>query len=424
MKVPALSLATLKIDIAFYDDNEKQKLLAYPTAATMQALVSQPVEIPRAEFLTYYLFHHIKVGKPGYRDYDTVARKVHLWLSAIGECIDYDGDSVRTPQGASRQLIEVSEHVGEAIGLSVMNRIHGLTEADWAPIPEQRGRSAKPSFDFQVASDGKHFVQVETKGSSVPNNRVLSDAVKAQKRKIDKKKEKLAELAKNGKDPYPAAFRYGTITVVDHRKDGNVRCLLTDPPPDQFAENPANFRLISRLENLRDWVSFIGPRSPFAAALASRVAALKKLKSPFDLDDVPLERGTGESFEIEPYGFPGGKHSSFMSSKSRVVDDPSGGVVIQLSDDALFFFGIREELLVKASKQSLEELFHYEARVRTERKVVECKFSRGRFERLTLPASIEEDAEELGGYMQFELSGDLHYSREGLVFGILPLPEE
>lgn len=39
----------------------------------MQTLVAQPLEILKAEFLTYYLFHRIKLGTEGYRDYESVA---------------------------------------------------------------------------------------------------------------------------------------------------------------------------------------------------------------------------------------------------------------------------------------------------------------------------------------------------------------
>lgn len=188
MNAPALALDTIQVDVAFYDAAEKAKLMAYPTASVMEELVTKPLEIPKAEFLTYYLFHRIKLGTEDYRNYSSVAKKVHRWLGAIGECIDYENGSVRTPRGATRQLNEVSEHVGEAIGLSVMNRIHGLTEADWTTIPEEQGRNARPSFDFQIASDGIQFVQVETKGSSVTDNHVLSDAVKAQKQESTQRK--------------------------------------------------------------------------------------------------------------------------------------------------------------------------------------------------------------------------------------------
>lgn len=416
------SFDMIKVIVDFYNDAEKAKLLAYPTASIMQALVAKPLEIPKAEFLTYYLFHHIKLGKEGYRDYNSVAQKVHLWLGAIGECIDYEDGSVRTPRGATQQLTEVSEHVGEAIGLSVMNRIHGLTEADWAPIPEQRGRNAKPSFDFQIASDGKRFVQLETKGSSVADNRVLSDAVKAQNRKIDEKKAKLAALAKVGKDPNPAGLRYGTIAVLDARKDGIVRCLLTDPPPLQSDEDPVRFRLLNRMRCLRDWISFLSPRSALAAALATRVTDLEALNDPFELDGVPLVHGRSEPFDIMPFGSGNRRHSTFMASKSRVTDGPAGGVVIQLSDRALFFFGIMEKLLVMATSQNFGELTQYKAEVGTVRKTVECTVSSGRFISLDLPPSIANLATKSGGYYHFQLNGNLNYSSEGMVFGILPLP--
>jgi hypothetical protein len=390
----------------------------------MQRLVTKPIEIPKAEFLTYYLFHRIKLGTPGYQDYQTVANRLHMWLSAIGECIDYQGDSVRTPEGAVRQLGEVSEHVGEAIGLAVMNRIHGLTEADWRPIPEQRGRGAAPSFDFQLASDGESFVQVETKGSSVDDNRVLSDAVRAQKRKIDEKKQKLAALAKIGNDPHPASLRYGTITAVDARKDGNLRCWLTDPPPSQVDDTPQRFKLLNRVRHLRDWITFISPRSPLAAALATRVADLEAMADPFELDGVPLRRGNDEPFAFEAFNFATRRHSTFLASKSRVTDDPAGGVVVQLSDRELLFLGIREQILILASEQQFDGIIRYKAEVGSLTKTIECTFSTGRFRGLRLPPAVRQSATQTGGYFHFRLRGTLHYSAEGLVFGILPLPPQ
>jgi hypothetical protein len=423
MSATPFAMDSIKVEVRFYDDAEKAKLLTYPTAGVMQALVAKPLEIPKAEFLTYYLFHRIKLGTEGYRDYDSVAQKVHLWLGAIGECVDYENGSVRTPDGAKAQLTEVSERVGEAIGLSVISRVHGLTESDWAPIPEERGRGARPSFDFEIASDGGQFVQVETKGSSVVDNRVLSDAVKEQKRRIDKKKVKLDGLAKKGEDPNPAGLRYGTIAVIDARKEGYVRCLLTDPPPDEVDEDPARFRLLNRMRRLRDWICFLSPRSALTAALATRVGDLEAMNDPFELDGVPLLRGTGESFDIMPYSILNLRHSNFMASKSRVMDGPAGGVVIQLSERELFFFGIRENLLVMAANQEFGDITDYKAEVDSIIKTVDCTFSAGRYPSLELPPSVANSARKKGGYVHFSLSGKLNYSPEGLVFGILPLPE-
>lgn len=424
MNIAALAHETIQVDVQYYDAAERQKLLRYPTRDVMEELVKKPLEVPKAEFLTYYLFHRIKLGTPGYQDYDTVSRRLRRWLGAIGECIDYEGNTIRTPEGAERQLTEVSEHVGEAVGLAVMNRIHGLTEADWRPVPEHRGRRAPPSFDFQIASDGEHFVQIETKGSSVEDNRLLSEAVRAQKRKIDEKKAKLAALGKQGQDPHPASLRYGTITVVDGRKDGSVRCLLTDPPPTEADDTPQRFKLLNRVRHLRDWISFISPRSPLAAALATRLADLEAMANPFELGGVPLRRGNGEPFQFEPFSPGTRRHSTFMASKSRVTDGPAGGVVVQLSDRELLFLGIQEQLLTLATAQEFEEIARYKAEVSSINKTVECTFSAGRFRGLRLPPSVSQSAAQIGGYFHFPLRGTLRYSPEGLVFGILPLPEQ
>jgi hypothetical protein len=42
---------TVKVAVEFYDDTEKQKLLKYPTGATMDSLVATGLEIPTEEFL-------------------------------------------------------------------------------------------------------------------------------------------------------------------------------------------------------------------------------------------------------------------------------------------------------------------------------------------------------------------------------------
>jgi len=423
MPVSALPQTTVRLDVAFYDEAERQKLLRqYPAAgAAMQRLVEQGVEMPTAEFLTYYLFHRKRLGTPGYRDYATIGHKLDVALAALDECLDFNGRSVCTPAGVRHQLNEVSEHVGEAVGLAVASRIHDLTEADWSPIAEQRGRGAAPSFDFQIASDGQAFIQVETKGSSVTNNRVADATIAEQKRKITEKKEKLAVLAKQGKDPNPAGIRYGTVTAVDPRRDGNIKCWLVDPPPDRIEDTPKRFRLLQRMRFLRNWIAFVSPRSQLASALSTRLGDLESLRDPFELDSVPLRRGTGEPFEFVPFGARG-RHSTFLANKSRITDGPAGGVVLQLSPHALFLVGFREDLLVIASKQSFEQVANFRTEAGSLAKIVECVFSHSRFDKLQLPTSIRSQATQFGGHVGFRLQGQMHYSSSGLVFGILPLP--
>ncbi len=420
MAVIELPQELVRVDVSFYNEREREKLLRYPTASVIEKITASPVDIPIAEFLTYYLFHRKRVGTSGYGSYRSIGQRLHVALSSLDGVIKFNGLSIQTPEDALRQLPEISEHIGEAAGLSVIARIHDVTEADWAPIATQGGPRASRSFDFQMASDGHRFVQVENKGSSVPDNRILGDAVRKQYAKIVEKKAKLQERAATGTDPNPASVRYGTITVMGSRVDGNLRCLLTDPPPAPRDEPPRRFRLIQRMRFIRDWVSFISPRSQLAAALSTRVAALEMLADPFELSGVPLKKGNDTPFVINPYSFLG-SHSGFLANKSRVTDGPAGGEIVQLSDDALFLLGIREDLVAYTVSQENDAILAYKNVAATIDKTVECTVSDARLRSLRLPESTLERVRVSGRYRHFRLDGRLHYSPFGLVFGVLPL---
>ena len=331
MQESSQDLKDIEVNVDFYDESEKAKLMQYPTATTMDKLVPGRLRIPTAEFLTYYFFHNIKLGIEGYRDFDSVSKRVYLHLNSIRQYFNFEDGSIRN-RGTNGQEKGVTEHIGEAIGLSVINRFHGMTKADWKPIYEGKIKT----FDYQLASDGKNFVQLEAKGSSGNNNRLKTSAVSKQKRRIADKKSSLNLISKFGKDPHPASIRYGTITVIDNRSDSIVRCLITDPPSKAIEEDPKSFRLIARMSFLHNWISFISPRSAIATALATRIADLEALKNPYELDGIPLMRANREPFDYSKFG--GYRKTSFMASKSHVPDGPAGGIVVQISNDELFFW--------------------------------------------------------------------------------------
>jgi hypothetical protein len=418
MATIALPQETIRVEVGFFSEEDRNALLKYPTADTLKKLTAEPIKISTAEFLVYYLFHRQRLGTLGYRNYSTVGTKLGIALSALADCVEFTEHSIATAEGVVHQLNEVTEHVGEAIGLSVMNRIHDVTEADWQIIPSRGGRGAKASFDFQLASDNHNLIEVENKGSSVSDNRTPDENVKAQKRKIAAKKEKLNAVDHDGASEPSKSLRYGTITVLDPRRDGYVRCWLTDPPAD-VAQNPSRFRLIQRMRFLRDWISFISPRSHLAVALATRVAALEVLENPFELDRVPLLRGNAERFELIPFDrF--GEHSRFLAGKSKIIDGPGGGEIVRVSDRALFLLGIREELLVIAAEQDFQRLLAYKAPTGSEDEVVECSLSRSRARTIDLPSYLDEGQKRLQT-VRFRARGSIQYSPAGLVFGVIPM---
>lgn len=412
----------IEVEVQFYDSAEKQVFESFPAADSVRRIVPGIVRVPTPEFLSYFLFHRKRVGSPAYRSYAAMGQKLEVALALMDGCLVFGERSIRTAPGVDRQLIEISEHVGEAVGLSVANRIHDFTEADWSPIEQEWGRRANPTFDFELASDEKYLIQVETKGTSDTDNRTLSTRVKAHKRNITTKKQKLSSTGDAAGQASGAAIRYGTITALDARPDSRIVCRLVDPPAQPGEFSARKVKLLKRLHFIHRWISFVSPRTELASALATRLFDLVGVTNPFELDSLPLRRASGEPFEQFPYDASG--HSTFATNKSKVTDGPAAGVVVQLSKKALFFAGIREDFWQMAALQNFTEILAYRAEVGSIDKTVECVISRGRFDGFALPPSIANEVEERGSYIVFRLPGRLHYSPSGLVFGLLALPDK
>ena len=101
-------------------------------------------------------------------------------------------------------------------------------------------------------------------------------------------------------------------------------------------------------------------------------------------------------------------------------DGPAGGVVISLESGDLFFLGIRESLLDDMARQSLKKIATYQTGRGSEQKSVECNFSEGSFRKLRIPLELKSRARQYGSYFYFRVSGWVHYSDSGVVFGVLP----
>src|SRR5437763_677695 len=138
--------AHVDVKVEFYDSTEMGKLLNYPSADALKEAVANGVSIPSEELLAYYLFHRKRPGKAGWRNYDEIAHEIERALSDLSEWIDFNGKSISTPMDVGHQDRGITEHLGEAIGLSFVNHVHRLTDADWDRIPEQPGPRGVPTF--------------------------------------------------------------------------------------------------------------------------------------------------------------------------------------------------------------------------------------------------------------------------------------
>ena len=426
MSIDKISQSEILVRVDYYDAQEKAKLLGYPAEAVkaIESLVKSEVAVPTSEFLTYFLFHRMARGLPGYESVESIQKDLTRAVFYIDRCIEFDGRSIRLPSASAEPPNDIIEHVGEAIGLAVASRIHGLTEADWIRLAVKKHPANSrlvPSFDYQ-ASDSRRFVQadtliqVETKGSAVENNNVRSPNVSMHKAGIHSKKDKLNNLPTGEVDPYPAAVRYGTVTALDGGRNDLVRCWLVDPDPEEGDWDPRRFKLMARLRFLSQWMSIVSPRSQLASALATRVNDMQMLSNPFELSGIPLLRGNGEPFSY-PMTSPFSFHSTFFANKTRVSDGPAGGIALPVGKDTLAFLGIRQDLLELAIMQDFDRISAYNAEGGTLEKVVEIVFPSKKFKAMRLPQTIVNSATQSGGYTRFTLNGNTQYNRSGLVFG-------
>ena len=180
------------LEVDFFDDQERERLLRYPTANQIREIVETGLSVKRAQFLTYYMFHKRRPGKEGFRDYTQLGSKIgHAAADLDGWVAPREG-SIGTVSDVETQDRAITERIGEAASLCVAGEIHNIHDADWDRLPEHRGRSGFPTFDFQhneaFASDGNHIIQIEAKGTSVEDTRILAPSMRTHKSKIDAKK--------------------------------------------------------------------------------------------------------------------------------------------------------------------------------------------------------------------------------------------
>ncbi len=401
----------LKVD--FFDEEERKKLLQYPTASRLNETVSSGANIPMAQFLTYYLFHQKRSAKVGYRNYREISEKISRAINDLEDWVDYQDGSLNSSLDAHPQIPKITENIGEAAALSVMGRVHDVHDADWNRIPEKRGRSGVATFDYEdifSSSDGERIVQVEAKGTAVENSAELSPNVKAQKRKLDEKKSKITSLEKEGKYPVRADLRYGVVCSLGRR--GPLHCRLTDPPIDVEWE-PRRYRLLKRLEFMFDWVSFLIPRSHLAASFATRLVALQELTDPFLLSNVPLLRGDREKYEFDPFG----RTESFLNHLCRVTDGPAVGTMVRLLDGRFFFLGVQKQVFEMAASQAFNTIMNYRHTAGSIRKTIRCNLSRSRAKEMGVTQLHSGSPSSTS--VTFEAEGVLHYSQSYMVFGIV-----
>ena len=402
---------SISVGVGYYNKEHREALQGYPTAEKIQEVVEKGIVVPVPEFLTYFLFHKIR-SVPSLRSgYAAVREAISHSYGMLSDFVNLESGFLHLSDEALMLPEFVTEYIGESVALSVVNRVHGLTEADWVPIPKP---TEGKFFDYELASNGAQNIQVEAKGSVVEDVALKSNSISNQRLSIERKKG-------GTEDGLRGSLRYGAITAIPSGPQA-LKCWLLDPPPEDDRREPRDLRIIARLRFLRWIIWLVSPRSHLATALANRVRDVETLQQPYELSGIPLASADGSPLEISYNIVRSRAFATFFGSRSRVVDGPAGGVVVPLPKrDGLMFIGFREDLLELAAGQNFNEISTYSAPVAAIRKRVLCTVSAREFDTFRISADGLTRFRKSGGYVYFELEGALAYSQEGLVFGVLPV---
>lgn len=402
----------IEIDLKYYNKRHYDLLKHYPSFKAINDLIVNGCKISKSEFLTYYLFYKKRPNLSGYDTYESISRKIMLATLDLEGFVSFDNHSINATKEATPFNNSISEKIGEAIGLSVINKIHGLTAADWGKIPEQ---NKYKTLDYELASDKHNIIQVETKGSCNDNNEYKCPSVSQHKKSIEDKKEQNrinVKVAKNGlKNP----IMYGTIASFD-RRSSIARCWILDPDPIQYNRNPLEIKLINRLRYITAWVNYVSPRSSLSLALINRTHIIALSRNPFEFDNTPILNLHHEPFTKYNLGGDIDKES-FFTGKSYVINTDYTGVVRSFKNNNLIFVGIAEDLAALAAQQKYENILNFHLEAQATNVEILCSIPEWDYDSLHQNIKNTTTTKAIGNKIQFRLPFYLHRDQSGLAIG-------
>ena len=306
----------IRFNIDYYNNEHRDILMKHKCADRIKNLVDFGLSEKEKEFQVNAMFTE-QDGRPGFRNYSELK---HLMPSRIQLLEDY----IDTSNGTVRSLVpgqknRVTEIVGVATALSVMNQVFNLHRADWERIPET---SKRKTMDFQLASDGNDFILVEAKGTVFETGNLHRDADLEQHIK-DKKRAHLAENTN-------LTSLFGVITGIPCQLGKMAQCLLLDPLFENIEMDPAKYRLLARLYFYSRILRVIS-RGQLVRALLNRIEVLKRSSKYTEFDGLPLV----DIYE-EPIVPPPENTSSIWNK--TVVKDKIVGQMFPISKADFFLF--------------------------------------------------------------------------------------
>jgi hypothetical protein len=314
------------------------------------------MKITKSEFLAYWLFEDKDPTHPLARDFETLARDAAKAIPALSFHFESKGSQIRARymEPGTERPGDIPTRLGVSVGLSVVNKILGITRADWNKIKKTyttKGKE-KPRFDYDLAGTPAGFVAVENKGGIVFDN-TRKTGVSARKTEIVSGKKALRPF-------YGSVPLIGAIGVADSREDSRLKCWLLDPPmvpPDDL--NPEVFQITSRLRYHRSLMKMVFPKwESLDHSIAERIESILSENQWKHFEKLALKRPNGARFQL--------KWNEVRKVQANSGDKLWVGVIGKLSPTYLLYIAMEHHWANAVVEQDLSSLLTMQSPSRTE----------------------------------------------------------
>lgn len=425
----------MKVRVDYYNKKEEELLQKYNNSEEIESIAGSEIDISKDELLSGMMFTE-QLDKEGFRTYQDLRIKHQKRLGDIDDYIDMSDGTIKAKSTSEHlNAAGITERIGVAAGLSTINRIHGLSEADWSrTLPEYDNGVRKRDIDYNIdlAASEKGFVQseckgeinnidrvhAENKGSVVEDNKYKTSSVSNHYRSIKEKKSDIREKARNKGNDIENELMYGTITVIDSKHTAQV--WLVDPPAFQVNWDPLKYKLISRLSYYLTAFKEISVHNKIVQALEKRIQVLIEVDDIQNFNRKRLD-GIANNYRSRV------KRDYFLSIENDLV--LGTWFLIKPKDSwELFVHGFTNEIITLVINQDFDKILSYQFnRAEFQDNVtvfVSTKFTVGTDNMEIIEFAKNFALNERNGRFEFQVYTPLLHLTTGRVFGRIALKSE
>lgn len=411
MDIEKLTSSKIKVSVEYYNDSHRQLLndtnrYDQHFIDNMKKVISDGIEITGAEYLINSLLFKKNTNSNKYTTRDDLIDAIDCATQYFIDDLEISNNSLRVQEGSTPEAAIVMKRVGESIGLSVISRIIGVNEADWAVIPEIEIKA----FDFSYAVTSRGVVQVETKGSSSIDISSKSSSIYTHASNIGKKKQ---EMSSNHNHPYPGDFNYGTIAYCPEGRAQQLKCYLLDPPSGSSDINLEEEKLSKRLGFYYKVMNFLSPKSKLLHLLRDRIIDLSENRVDIKTaNELPYYIKNNESGSFD---------KSFFLHKTTIKlgENKISGDWFFFRKNYILFIGMKNSIINDIVSQDINSLLNLKSEIISNDKEITFNivtmYQKEQFKKL------KKENKNIGEPTSFKSKGNITLLGSGIAIGILKL---